>query len=150
MKKPTLSLLLRLFGAAAFATTFAACSGTAGTTPAEAAPAAKPAAAPIMASNLKQQIDAAIGDAACDSAAQCKTMALGHKACGGPEGYVAYSTKGGNADAIVRLGAAYEAESRSQTIKSGMMSTCSVQLDPGATCSAGHCVKQGAGGAVAR
>jgi hypothetical protein len=97
-----------------------------------------------------QQIQSAIGDASCTSTDQCKTMALGHKACGGPEGFVAYSTKAGNAARIVSLGAAYEAERRSQTVKSGMMSTCSVQIDPGATCSAGTCVKQAGGAPLAR
>jgi len=145
MKTPHLLPLLRLCGAVALSAAFAACSGAA-----SSAPAAAPAAAPVMASSLVQQIHAAIGDAACDAAAQCKTMAVGHKACGGPESYVAYSTKAGNAAKIVSLGAAYEAESRSQTLKGGMVSTCSMVMDPGATCSAGRCVAQGAGGALTR
>ncbi|UUZ56385.1 hypothetical protein LP419_14955 [Massilia sp. H-1] len=96
-----------------------------------------------------QQLKAEIGIAACDTSAQCKTIAVGHKACGGPEGYLAYSTKTGDAAKVAKLAADYNTERKNQTAKSGMMSTCSVVLDPGATCSAGRCVT-GGGDSLAR
>jgi hypothetical protein len=143
MKKPRPHSLVRLCGALAFASTFGACSS---------APVATPAAAPVMASSLMQQIQAEIGDAACDAADQCKTVAIGRKACGGPESYMAWSTKRSDGAKIAELRAAFAAERQAQNSKSGMASTCLMVTDPGATCSAGHCVigQPGLGGAVAR
>ncbi|MFL6658248.1 MAG: hypothetical protein ACJ8GW_09265 [Massilia sp.] len=146
MKTPTLSPLVRLCGAILFASSLAACSGVAHGAP---KPVTAIAPAPANATPLKERLASAIGDAACDSAQQCKTMAYGHKACGGPERWVPYSNKGGDAANIVAMGAAYEAEQRNLALKNGGMSTCSVAVDPGATCSAGHCVLQSAGGSAA-
>ncbi|MES2019570.1 MAG: hypothetical protein V4484_24010 [Pseudomonadota bacterium] len=129
------TLPLRLYGTVALCTFLTACSGVAAT--------------PIAVSTLKQQLQAEIGDAACDSAQQCKTVAVGHKACGGPEGYLPWSSKRSDGAKITWLAAALAAESQSQTIKSGMVSTCSMVLDPGATCVAGHCAP-GQSGPVAR
>ncbi|SHH71194.1 hypothetical protein [Massilia sp. CF038] len=159
--KTTLSpTLLRLLGAAFLATASAACSGVPGSapaapaaattpapvvavaTPAPAAPGAASAAAPAAA-GLLQQLEAEIGAAACDTSAQCKTIAVGHKACGGPESYLAYSTKTGDAAKVARLAADYSAERKNKNAKSGMMSTCSVVVDPGASCNAGRCVPAG-------
>ncbi len=163
MKKPILLPLLRLCGAAAFSVTFAACSGVAGspaTTPVVAATPATPAtpakpvkpAAPAAGGGLVQQIQAQIGEASCDTAAQCKTVAIGHKACGGPESYLAYSTKGNNEAKVASLAAAFAAERKASNTASGRMSTCSLVMDPGATCSAGKCVtnQDGLGGVQAR
>ncbi len=102
-----------------------------------AAPAASPASAPAT---LAAQIDAAIGDAACDSSAQCRTLAYGHKACGGPERYVAYSLKRSDGERLAALGAALAAERRAQAARAGLVSTCSLVRDPGAACVAGRCV----------
>jgi hypothetical protein len=142
--------LLRLLGAALFATASAACSGVADTAPATpaaaaapvAAPAAAPAASPAPA-GLMQQIQAEVGDAACDTTAQCKTVAIGHKACGGPESYLPYSTKRSDGAKIERLATALAAERKTQDTKTGRMSTCSLVVDPGATCNAGRCVAGG-------
>ena len=155
MKKPRPLPLLRLCGALAFAATFAACTGVAASAPAApAAPVPTPAraSAPVTASTLMQQIQAEIGDAACDAAQQCKTVAIGHKACGGPESYLAWSSKRSDGAKIASLAAAHAAERKAQNLSSGMMSTCSLVLDPGATCSAGRCMpgQAGLGGAQAR
>src|ERR1700751_2827805 len=45
-------------------------------------------------------IVALIADGACDSDSQCKTIAIGAKACGGPEYYLAWSTKRTEAAAL--------------------------------------------------
>jgi len=157
MKTTTSSALLRLLGAAFLATASAACSGTAGTAPATPAPvsapvsAAAPAAKPAPA-GLLQQIQAEIGDAKCDSAQQCKTVAIGHKACGGPESYMAYSTKTGDEAKLTRLANDFATERKNQDAKTGRMSTCSLVMDPGATCNAGRCVTAapGLGGSAAQ
>lgn len=143
MKKPRPLPLVRLCGALAFAFTFGACSS---------APVAVAASAPVAAPTLMQQIQAEIGDAGCDAAEQCKTVPIGRKACGGPERYMAWSTKRSDGAKIAQLGAAFAAERQAQNSKSGMASTCLMVTDPGASCSAGHCVtsEPGLGAAVAR
>lgn len=86
------------------------------------------------------QIKAEIGDAGCDTSSQCKTVPVGSKPCGGPEGYLAYSTKRGDSARIVRLAAEHAAARKGQDERSGMISNCMMMMDPGATCSAGRCV----------
>jgi len=104
-------------------------------------PAPEPAAtANAPALSLAQQLDAQIGDAACDNAQQCRTIAVGHKACGGPAGYRAWSAKQGDGTRLAQLAARQAAEQKTGNAAGGRMSTCAVVSDPGATCSAGRCV----------
>ncbi|CUI07111.1 hypothetical protein [Massilia antarctica] len=155
MKKPTPSSFLRLWFAAALIAAGTACSEPSNTpaaaTPAKPAPA-KPVAASAPAASLGARITAEIGDLACDDASQCHTLPVGSKACGGPAGFLPWSAKRSNGDLLAKLAAEQAAQERKQNEKSGMMSTCSVELDPGATCSAGKCVlqKPGLGGVQAR
>ena len=131
----TTSCLARLCGALLFAAAGSACSG-----PGNPAPATPPP-------GLLQQLRAEIGTAACDSAQQCKTIAVGHKACGGPETYLAWSRKTGDGAKIRHLAEAQRAQRKAENEASGMLSTCSAVMDPGATCSAGRCVTGGANAA---
>lgn len=99
------------------------------------------------ATSLMRDIAAEIGDASCDTDAQCHTLGVGAKACGGPDGYVAWSSKGENmgrgggsdkaSDKRARLSELAEAHSnasRAENERSGMRSNCSVTPDPGAVC----------------
>ena len=105
---------------------------------------------------LFARIEAARGAAACDTDAQCHSIGVGNKACGGPESYLAWSSKNDDGARLRALVAEHAAARRAEDTKKGMMSTCSMALDPGATCSAGHCVLRtttngpGAGAPVAR
>jgi hypothetical protein len=92
---------------------------------------------PINTTSLMRDIAAEIGDAACDTDAQCRTLGVGAKACGGPEGYVAWSSKVNDAGTRLKaLAAAHTAESARENERSGMRSNCSVTPDPGAVCRA--------------
>jgi len=129
--------LRRLAGLALLALATAACNS---------APklAAKDSAA------LMQDIKAEIGDAACDAAQQCRSIAVGHKACGGPEGYLAWSSKRSDEARLKDLVAAHAAARSEENRRSGMMSDCRLITDPGASCRAGRCslLPQGAGGSA--
>ena len=156
MKKLNLPPLARLLGALAVSASFAACSGAANSSapvasmpsPPVSADAPAPAPPPVRATapvaraglSLMQQLQAEVGDAACDSSAQCKTVAVGHKACGGPEGYLPWSSKRSDAGKLASLAAQLSAERKAQNVSSGRMSTCSLVMDPGAVCTAGRCV----------
>jgi hypothetical protein len=99
-----------------------------------------PAARTADTADLMARIETARGDAACDSDAQCHTIGIGAKACGGPEGYQAWSSKDDDGARLRALVAEHAAARRADDSKSGMMSTCSMVPDPGAACSAGRCV----------
>ncbi|NML62749.1 hypothetical protein HHL21_17010 [Massilia sp. RP-1-19] len=134
------------FGALALLFGLAACSGVSanGDSPAAAAPAGQ------MHQGLWQKIQAEIGSAACDNGGQCRTMPVGHKSCGGPEGYAAYSTKSGDSKRLMALGEQYAAARKAENERSGMLSNCMMESDPGASCVASRCVlnKGGAGVSV--
>ena len=100
---------------------------------------------PSNTAGLRAQIEAARGAAACDSDAQCHTIGVGAKACGGPEGYLAWSSKQDDGTRLRALVAEHAAARGAEDRKSGMMSTCSVVPDPGAQCTAGRCVLRAPG-----
>jgi hypothetical protein len=93
-------------------------------------------------------IDALIGDAACESDAQCKTIGIGAKACGGPDAYRAWSIARTDAIALEQAAAEHAAERRKQIAARGEMSTCSVVRDPGAFCAPAAATPPGASSVV--
>ena len=147
-----LSLRARLLGAILLTVAGAACSGVSNNEPVASpapvtAPTPQPVARAAPASTLMQQITAEVGSAGCDTSAQCKTLAIGSKACGGPERYIAYSTKQSDVARLTRMASEDAAAKKAHNASSGMVSNCAMAMDPGATCSAGRCVTAtGAGG----
>lgn len=98
-----------------------------------------PSAANSSTTSLMRDIALEIGDAVCDTDAQCRTIGVGAKACGGPEGYLAWSGKGDNTGSgkgtrLSELAAAHSAARQAENERSGMRSNCSVTPDPGAVC----------------
>ena len=101
-------------------------------------------------------IHALVGDAACDSDAVCRSMPIGAKACGGPEGYFAWSTQRSDASALAAAVARYNAGRVAINASDGRVSNCAMVMDPGVAClpgnaasdSARHCrlLPRGAGG----
>jgi hypothetical protein len=89
--------------------------------------------------SLLARIDAERGSAACDSDAQCHSIGIGARACGGPERYLAWSDKTGDGTRLRALVAAHAQARRADNARSGMMSTCLALPDPGAVCTAGRC-----------
>lgn len=89
---------------------------------------------------LWQQIQATNSDLSCDSDTQCHTIAVGAKACGGPESYLAWSSKHTDSSQLKALVEKHAAAQRDDNNRNGMMSTCRAISDPGASCRAGLCV----------
>jgi len=75
-----------------------------------------------------------IGDAGCETDAQCGTIGVGAKACGGPSSYLAWSRLHTDAAALQAAAQQEEAAQRKAMQARGEMSTCSVVTDPGAWC----------------
>lgn len=139
--------------AAVIAALLAIATSACGSAPAAAAPEAKPmsnnSSGKPSSQALWQQIQAEIGDAACDGPQQCHSIAVGAKACGGPDAYLAWSSKRSNEAKLRALIAAHAQARKDENATSGMVSDCRMVTDPGASCQAGRCVlqPQGAGAA---
>lgn len=88
---------------------------------------------------LSQEIRALIGPASCTADSQCRTLPVGAKACGGPAGYLAWSTQGVDAQRLQELAARHAEVARRENEASGMRSTCAMAVDPGAACVAARC-----------
>lgn len=108
-----------------------------GSAPPPAAPASAQAAGKTEA--LWKKILAANADTSCDTQSQCHTIGVGSKACGGPERYMAWSSKNSDGAALKALVAQHTAARRADDEREQMMSTCSLVSDPGASCRAGQC-----------
>lgn len=87
---------------------------------------------------LLTQIREVIGSAPCTETAQCKTLAVGAKACGGPEAYVAWSTADTDATRLNSLAARHRALRQSENAASDERSNCLAVADPGAVCQPGQ------------
>jgi len=112
------------------------------TTP--AAPASAAAGGDLAA--VESQLDATLGRAsACTADAECRSVAVGAKACGGPTGYRAYSSRTASPDSVEAL-AQHERElAAAQAKASHQVSPCFMLADPGARCQQNKCVTGRAG-----
>ena len=90
--------------------------------------------AATAAAESKARIDALIGDAACDSQSQCRTVAVGARPCGGPEGWLAWSTKGTDAQALQDAAHAHAQAREEENRRSGLASDCRVLPEPTVVC----------------
>jgi hypothetical protein len=88
---------------------------------------------------LLVRIRGEIGEARCDSDAQCRTLALGEKACGGPAGYLAWSGSDARGKKLEAWSAELATLQRKRAAASGMMSNCQFLPDPGAVCEQHRC-----------
>ena len=79
---------------------------------------------------------ALIGDAACDDDSQCRTIAVGAKGCGGPEYYLAWSTRRTDTAALEAAAKDDAAAQRTRVTGPRMRSDCRWVTDPGAYCAA--------------
>lgn len=99
----------------------------------------------------RASVEALIGEASCDADAQCRTVGVGAKACGGPARYLAWSSRHTDATALQRAVEDDARRARAEAEKAGILSNCSVTVDPGATCVRQRCQlrPRGPGGAAA-
>jgi hypothetical protein len=95
---------------------------------------------PAAEAAMAQRITAEIGTAACTRDADCRTLPMGSKPCGGPARWVAWSATVSRGDALQAMATDLAALQQQRQAAEGMMSTCSVVPDPGARCDAGRCV----------
>jgi hypothetical protein len=97
-------------------------------------------AGPETEGRLLAQIRTEIGQAPCTLNAQCRTLPVGAKACGGPASWEAWSTVQTDGARLQALAAELEQAQRRRIEQSGQQSNCQFIADPGAVCVAQRCV----------
>jgi hypothetical protein len=98
------------------------------------APPAPAAGSPQTAVELFEAIQAEIGAPDCDASAQCHSIPVGARPCGGPEGYLIWSSKTGRPERLAALVVAHREARQAENTRSGLVSDCRVLVDPGAVC----------------
>lgn len=101
--------------------------------------AAPPPPTPATPRSVHAELQGAVADARCDSDAQCRSLPIGYKACGGPASYLAWSTARSDEAKLKRLAQQLTELERAESQRSGMVSDCRVVTDPGAQCAASRC-----------
>jgi hypothetical protein len=104
--------------------------------PVLAACATEPAPAAAGATDTLAGVQALIGQAACRTDTDCRTVAVGHKACGGPLAYLPWSVAVTDSAALAQAVARYNAAQQAAQAAGGLLSNCQFVGDPGATCRA--------------
>lgn len=102
-------------------------------------PPAPPAPVETESARLGRELRELVGPAACSADTQCRSLAVGAKACGGPAGYLAWSTEGTDATRLAELAARQAQAQRRENEASGTRSNCAMVTEPGAACVAGRC-----------
>ncbi|MBI5720233.1 MAG: hypothetical protein HZC37_21375 [Burkholderiales bacterium] len=83
---------------------------------------------------LRGEILRLVGSAACRDDSQCRALPLGAKPCGGPEGYVAWSTAATDERQLEALAARYKDARQARNQRLGLMSDCAVVPQPPVRC----------------
>lgn len=97
-------------------------------------------AVPADAADAEARLQRMVGDAACTQDAQCRTLPWGHKSCGGPQRWVAWSTARSDEADLQALAQAHAEKQRQAQERDGRVSDCRLVVDPGARCEAQRCV----------
>lgn len=87
---------------------------------------------PSAGAEAQRDIAALVGDAACTQDSDCQTQALPDQACGGPQGWLAYSTRRTDKAALQQALQRWAATGPGSA--GAAVSTCGIVADPGAVC----------------
>lgn len=75
----------------------------------------------------------------CTADDDCRSIAVGSRACGGPSSYLAWSSKSADEAALNAAVQRHAELVKAQNTAEGRMSTCQMLVDPGAECRAQRC-----------
>jgi hypothetical protein len=84
------------------------------------------------------RIHALVGKADCSADSQCQVLPVGARACGGPAGFLAWSSATTDGSELQALADAYRSQ-QAANAASGRVSTCRVLTPPAAACRANTC-----------
>ena len=91
---------------------------------------------------MRQEIDALIGDAAGTSIADCRFAGIGTKPCGGPWEFIVYSVSSTDSTALAERLKAYDAFEDEMNERYGYLSDCSVPNIPNLVFKDGRCIAE--------
>lgn len=92
-----------------------------------------------MRPTFEKSIDDAITDLSCDDDAQCKSVGIGEKSCGGPSEYKIYSTKTAPDEMVTSLVTNYNMLAKQYSAMDDTMGTCEVVKQPAIGCIQSKC-----------
>ncbi len=93
---------------------------------------------------LEDQAKALLRTEGCSAAAQCRTAAVGSRACGGPRYYLVYCAQTTDSAALFRKLDAVAAAEREYNTRYKLVSTCEFRMPPTVGLSGGSCQAQSA------
>lgn len=85
------------------------------------------------------EIKSMIGEAKATELQQCRKVAFGYKACGGPSSYLIYSVAGLDEALLLQKVAEYNALEQAESLRLGLISDCAVVSEPGLMLEGGVC-----------
>ncbi len=85
------------------------------------------------------EIKTMVGEAKASEVQQCRKVAFGYKACGGPASYLIYSVEGLDEALLLKKVSEYNALSKAETLRLGLVSDCAIVPEPGVTLEGGVC-----------
>lgn len=88
---------------------------------------------------LEDQAKALVKTDGCSSAGECRTAAVGSRACGGPRYYLVYCSRTTDSAALFRKLDAVAAAEREFNAKYQIVSTCEFRLPPKVALTGGSC-----------
>ncbi|MDX3772607.1 hypothetical protein QE250_00595 [Chromatiaceae bacterium AAb-1] len=80
-----------------------------------------------------------IADTRADNAEQCRVVGFGHKPCGGPARYIAFSVKHASEQEVMARIGEYNTAAQAENIRLGLMSDCAIVPEPAVTLKNGRC-----------
>lgn len=99
-------------------------------------------------SKLQRDISQLISNKSCNSSSDCKLVALGARACGGPETYEVYSKLHTNEKKLSELASQLEELQKAYNEKNQVASICMMEPKPSFSCSQNICKKSSASNLV--
>ena len=88
---------------------------------------------------LRESIARQVGTAACSSSAVCRSLPLGSKPCGGPRQYLVYSLSVTDSAQLAADAARYSRAEAQRNREKGLVSDCSMLIEPQVNCVSGKC-----------
>ena len=91
---------------------------------------------------IEEQAKTIVNADGCTSADQCRTAAVGSRACGGPRYYLVYCARTTDSAALFRKLSEVEAAERAFNARYQVASTCEFRMPPSVGVTGGMCVAQ--------
>lgn len=88
---------------------------------------------------LKNQLDQLTANKQCSSDTVCRVLPVGKRACGGPSGFIIYSTEHSDSQAVEALSSRITTLEQALNINSNAMSICEHLSEPAVQCIANTC-----------